>query len=164
VLTMMDRTTRWVEVIPMKTTVAEECVDTFVKNWVARYGVPKIVTTDRGVQFTSTIWKQLCTKLGIQHVLTTSYHPQSNGIIERFHRQLKEALKARGSGSAWLDHMPWVLLGLRAVPKEDSAVSTAEVVFGVQLALPGELPADRGTLERPEENSCNRVTHYVLID
>ena len=45
-----------------------------------------------------------------------------------FHRQLKESLKSRECGQAWLDHLLWTLLGIRAVPKEDSGVSTAEAV------------------------------------
>jgi hypothetical protein len=77
--------------------------------------------------------------LGIKHVLTTAYHPQSNGMVERVHRQLKDALCARGAGPAWHSHLPWVLLGLRAAPKEDSAVSSAELVTGTPLVLPGQL-------------------------
>ena len=70
---------------------------------------------------------------------TTSYHPQSNGMIERVHRQLKDALRARGAGLDWPSHLPLVLLGLRAAPKEVSGFSSAEAVFGQPLTLPGEL-------------------------
>jgi hypothetical protein len=101
--------------------------------------VPGTVTTDRGTQFTSALWSSTCTSLGIKHVLTTAYHPQSNGMVERVHRQLKDALRARGAGPAWHSHLPWVLLGLRAAPKEDSAVSSAELVTGTPLVLPGQL-------------------------
>ena len=70
--------------------------------------------------------------------MTTAYHPQSNGLVERFHRQLKEALRARECGAAWEEHLPWVLLGLRAAPKEVSGVSSAEAVYGTPVALPGQ--------------------------
>jgi hypothetical protein len=61
----------------------------------------------------------LCSILSISHVKTTAYHPQSNGLVERFHRRLKEALQARAAGPDWLSHLPWVLLGIRsAVPLE----------------------------------------------
>ena len=52
------------------------------------------------------------TLLGAQLHHTTAYHPQANGIVERFHRQLKAALKARLVGPAWVDELPLVLLGL----------------------------------------------------
>ena len=92
-----------------------------------------------GVQFTSAIWSVLCKRLGIQHVTTTSYHPQSNGLVERFHRQLKDSLRARLAVRDWPSHLPWVLLGLRSAPKEDHNVSSAELLYGIPLALPGEL-------------------------
>jgi hypothetical protein len=60
-------------------------------------------------------------------------------MVERMHRQLKDALRARGAGPAWHSHLPWVLLGLRAAPKEYSAVSLAELVTGTPLVLPGQL-------------------------
>jgi hypothetical protein len=52
--------------------------------------------------------------------MTTAYHPQANGLVERTHRQLKDALRARQAGVDWPAHLPWVLLGLRAAPKEVS--------------------------------------------
>ena len=80
----------------------------------------------------------MCKTIGSQHILTTAYHPQSNGMVERFHRQLKESLRSRGSGQGWLEHLPWVLVGLRAAPKEDSGQSSAEAVFGTALVLLGQ--------------------------
>jgi len=77
-------------------------------------------------------------KLGMQHVMTTAYHPQSNGLVERFHCQLKEGLCARASGAVWLQHLPFVLLGLHAAPKEEANVSSAEAVLGEQPMLPGQ--------------------------
>ena len=79
--------------------------------------------------------------MGIQHGTTTAYHPQSNGMVERVHRQLKDSLKARLATADWPQHLPWVLMGIRNAPKEDSGRSAAEMVFGTALALPGQLTA-----------------------
>jgi transposase InsO family protein len=98
-----------------------------------------VVTTDRGLQFTLEVWSALCTRLGVKHQKTMVYHPQANGLVERFHRQLKDVLRTRLARADWLSHLPWVLLGLRAVPKEDSQVSSVELVLGTPLVLPGEL-------------------------
>jgi hypothetical protein len=78
-------------------------------------------------------------KMGIKHVMSTAFHPQSNGLVERAHRRLKDALKSRLAGPQWTEHLPWVLLGLRAAPREDSGVSAAELVYGAPLTLPGQL-------------------------
>lgn len=76
--------------------------------------------------------------MGCQHYRTTSYHPQSNGMIERWHRTLKAALMCHESNS-WCEILPIVLLGLRTVHKEDIGVSPAEMLYGQTLRLPGEL-------------------------
>jgi len=99
--TVVDRSTRWPEAIPLAGTTTADCVEAFLSGWVSRFGVPAVVTSDRGVQFTSSVWSGLCQKLGINHKLTTAYHPQANGLVERFHRQLKEALRARLETGDW---------------------------------------------------------------
>jgi transposase InsO family protein len=91
------------------------------------------------MQFALAVGSCLFHVLGFKHVFTTAYHPQANGMVERLHRQMKEALRARQCAAAWADHLPWVMLGLRAAPKEDSGVSLAEVVFGKQLVLPNQV-------------------------
>ncbi len=97
-MTMVDRTTRWLEAVPLKGISASTCIDVFFATWVARFGVPETITTDRGTQFSSASWAAFCSGLGIRHAMTTSYHPQANGLVERSHRQLKDALRARGAG------------------------------------------------------------------
>jgi hypothetical protein len=69
---------------------------------------------------------------------TTAYHPQSNGLMERFHRHLKSALRARLTGPNWMQELPWVLLGIRTAPKEDLGCSSAEIVYGAPLTVPGD--------------------------
>jgi hypothetical protein len=90
---------------------------------------------------------------GTRHVMTTAYHPQANGLVERTHRQ-----RAREAGSDWPAHLPWVLLGLRAAPKEVSGFSSAEAVFGQPLVLPGELVQQMRLLQRICETNWPRPT------
>lgn len=68
---------------------------------------------------------------------TTPYHPQSNGLIERWHRVFKSAIKCY-EHERWVDTLPFVLLGLRSIYKEDLKSTVAEVVYGKTLMLPGE--------------------------
>ena len=93
-LTCIDRFTRWPEATPMVDITAETVAQTFVNSWIARFGVPSTVTTNRGRRFESALWQKLMQLLGTKRLRTTSYHPISNGLIERFHRQLKASLKA----------------------------------------------------------------------
>jgi len=91
----------------------------FVTGWISRFGVPSTVTTDRGRQFESNLWEKLMQLLGSKRIRTTAYHPISNGLIERFHRQLKAALKSQPDPTQWTDALPMVLLGIRTAVKED---------------------------------------------
>ena len=74
------------------------------------------ITSDQGRQFTSNLWDHACKALGIHHGTTTANHPQCNGMVERTHQQLKDALKARLAATEWPQHLLWVLLGLCAAP------------------------------------------------
>ena len=147
-LTVIDRSTRWFEATPLQeiTAGAEAVLDCFVSSWISRFGLPAHVTTDRGVQFTSSTWSTWCTKMQVDHITTTAFHPQANGMVEWLHRQLKDALCARGAASAWADHLPWVILGLHAAPKDESGVSAVEVALGQPPVIPGQPTAPDGTV------------------
>jgi RNase H-like domain found in reverse transcriptase/Reverse transcriptase (RNA-dependent DNA polymerase)/Integrase zinc binding domain/Integrase core domain len=164
--TVIDRSTRWFEALPTADISAAGCAAVFFGGWIARYGVPDMVTSDRGVQFVSEVWQNVCKRLAIQHKLTTAYHPQANGMLERVHRQLKDSLRARAAAADWEQHLPWVLLGLRAAPKDDSGVSAAELAFGSKLRLPGELlgapPAATEKLVEELRSDCVNFTPLPL--
>ena len=78
------------------------------------------------------------TLLGTRRACTTVYHPQSNGMVERFHCQLKAALKAQPNPASWIDALPLVLLGICTTVKEDLSATGAEMVYGTTARLPGE--------------------------
>ncbi|KAL4088886.1 hypothetical protein QTP88_023970 [Uroleucon formosanum] len=137
-LTCIDRFTRWPEAWPIDSMCAHTVASTLVTNWIARFGVPDIITTDQGRQFESGLMQALNTTFGIQHVRTSPYHPQANGLVERLHRTLKAALTAHESPH-WSQHLPIVLLALRNTVKPDVAATPAELVYGMTLRLPGEL-------------------------
>ena len=132
-LTVVARFTRWPEAIPLVDAQTTTCAKALALHWIARFVVPAELTSDRGSQFTSELWATLSQLNGTRLHRTTAYHPQSNGIVERFYRHLKSALMARLTGPDWIDELPWVLLGIRTVPKEDLECSSAEMVYGAPL-------------------------------
>ena len=121
--TIVERTSRWPEAVPMSSTSAEDCARALISCWISRFGVPAKITSDRGAQFTSSLWAVLCSLLNISRSKTTSFHPQSNGLVERFHRSLKTSLRARLAGFDWFDHLPLVMLGLWTTPLDETGFS-----------------------------------------
>ena len=127
-----------VEVHPLISISAESCCQALLHSWISRFGVPSSIISDRGAQFTSLMWKELNRLLGVKCQTTTAYHPQANGLVERFHRQLKASLMAVADDRGWMTSLPLVLLGLRTAWKHDLNSSPAEMVYGEELRLPGD--------------------------
>nr|VZI40174.1 unnamed protein product [Spirometra erinaceieuropaei] len=161
-LTCVDRYTRWAEAIPLPNVHAETILKAFVSRWVAVFGAPSTVTTDRGAQFESALFQTLLNFLGCTRIRTTAYHPAANGMVERFHRRLKTDLRAKEGPGNWSDNLPFALLGIRAALKSDLGCRTAELVFGTTLRLPGEIvtPTYCGADETPE-NLVHRLRQFM---
>ena len=143
-LTAVDRFTRWPEAWPIKDMTARTVAETLFANWIARFGSPKFVTTDRGKNFESDLLRRLHDLVGSTRNRTTAYHPQANGLVERFHRPMKAALMAHGN-KKWTEALPLVLLGMRNTLKEDINATPAQMVYGTSLRLPGDFFADHPT-------------------
>ena len=159
-LTCVDRFTRWPEAFPLRDISAATVAQTLVSGWIARFGVPSTITTDRGGQFESSLWTHLRTLLGTARTRTTSYHPQANGLVERFHRQLKGALKAQALKHSWAEALPLVLLGIRTAVKEDLQCSVAELVYGTTLRLPGEFFSPASCLQ-VDSDYVGKLKYYM---
>lgn len=149
-VTFIDRFSRWPEAIPVQEITAESVARTLVTHWIARFGVPRVITTDQGRQFESHLFSALLKLFGIHRIRTTPYHPSSNGLVERFHRTLKQAIKCHNN-ARWTETLPIVLLGLRATFKEDLGGTCSEMVYGTSVALPGEFlqPSREGSQMNP---------------
>ena len=162
-LTIVDRFSRWPVAIPIKDITVETIADAFAHGWVANYGVPSSITTDRGSQFLSAAWTQLMTTWGIKSHTTTAYHPEANGMVERLHRRLKEAILASShdNPTEWYWKLPTVMLSLRTTLKPDIGACPAELLYGEPLAVPGTLlsaaPSTDVQLRQQQRSTLNNL-------
>ncbi|XP_064462639.1 uncharacterized protein LOC135373353 [Ornithodoros turicata] len=90
-------------------------------------------------KFESHLFAAFLRLLGTERIRTSAYHPACNGLVERFHRHLKQAIMAHGRRASWLDHLPFILLGIRAAVKVDPGCSSAQLVYGTPLRLPSDV-------------------------
>jgi hypothetical protein len=94
VLVIMDRFSKLVRTVPLKTITADTVCNAFIEEWVHIYGAPAILLSDNGTQFTSRTMLALCRYYNIKQVFTNPYHPQTNGQVERFNKTLAAQLRA----------------------------------------------------------------------
>ena len=155
--TCIDRFTCWVKAFPISDIIAETVSQAFVSGWISRFGVPTTITTDRGRQFESSLFREIVNTLGSTRVRTTSNHTIANGMVERFHRQLIAALRSHPQPQHWIQALPIVLLGIRSSLKEDIGCTSAELVYGAPLRLPGGCFVNSDNSALPNESYIQQL-------
>ena len=94
---------------------------------------PLLHVTDFEYQFESSLWSHLMSLLGTKCSRTTAYHPQTNEMVEQFHRRLKSALKTQPTPDTWMDTLPLFLLSIQTSLKTYLSSTAAEMVYGSSL-------------------------------
>ena len=158
-LTIICRASRWLEVIPLVEITAEAVISAFLLQWVARFGCPKVILTDRGSQFTSRAFKDVTQYLGATHKFTTAYRPMPNGVLEVYHRVIKNAIKCYLDRPSWMEQLPFILLGMRSAVGVASGISPVEQVFGQNLRLPCQFFED-DLEDFDEQNSTEQIRAF----
>ena len=88
---VVDAYTKWIEVFPTNKIDAKFPITVF-QSLFARFGLPELIVSDNGTQFTSQIFKTFCSSNGIKHITSAPYYPASNGAAENCVRTVKKAL------------------------------------------------------------------------
>ena len=103
-----------------------------LSQFISIFGLPKVIQSDRITNFTSQTFAQILHLLNSQHNKASAYHPQSQGILERFHQTLKSLLRAYcvELGQDWGEGRPWLILTAREVTQKSTGFSPNALVFG----------------------------------
>lgn len=152
-LTILDVATRYPEAIPVPS-IHSKVISRRLLDFFTRFGLPKQIQSDRGTNFTSNLFKQLLQDLGVEQLLSSAYHPQSQGALERAHQTIKAALRkfCLEHERDWDQAIPLVLFAFREVPSEALGFSPNELVFGHQVRGPLAVVRDvwEGEVEVPK--------------
>ena len=162
VLVVCDYGTRYPEAVPLKSVDAEHIAEELVKLF-ARVGIPKEILTDQGTNFTSQLLAELYRLLHVKALRTSPYHPQTDGLVERFNQTLKEMLRktAQEDGKDWDKLIPYVLFAYREVPQESTGFSPFELLYGREVR--GPLDVLKETWERSPKSDDSVVSHVLVM-
>ncbi len=158
-LTLMCSATRYPEAIPMRTIRAKNVTKELIK-FFSTFGIPRVIQSDQGTNFTSRLFSQVLSCLSVKHKLSSAYHPESQGALERFHQTLKSMLRAYcfETGNDWDEGVPLVMFAVRETPQESLGFSPAELVFGYTVRGPLKLFREQLLSETKPQTS---VLEYV---
>ena len=133
-----DYYTRWPEAFALPSTEAPRIAQLLVDEILSRHGAPRTLLSDRGPNFLSYIVKEVCKLMNTRKANTTAYHPQTDGLVERFNGTLAEGLSMYVSGNQkdWDRHLPLVLFAYRVSPHASTRESPFYLLYGRESRLP----------------------------
>jgi hypothetical protein len=145
----MDYLTKWPEAIAVPDCKAETIARFLYEEIITRHGTPNEILSDRGTSFLNKVVKELCDKFQIKHRLTSSYRPQTNGMVERFNRTIGECISKLLSEKEkeWDEYVHAVLMAYRTTKHETTKFTPFQLLYGRQAKLPVELKVV--TFEQP---------------
>ena len=139
ILTCMCYATKYPEAIPLKKVDAQSVAEAMVEVF-SRTGLPNEVLTDQGGVFLSALCKQMCKLLQITTLRTSPYHPQTDGMLERWHASLKSMLKkAQGDRNDWDKYLKFLLFAYRSTPHSATGFTPFELIYGRDVRGPLEM-------------------------
>ena len=140
VIVFQDLLTKWSVVFPMPDQKSVRIVKLLVEEIIPVFGVPEALLSDRGTNLLSHLMQDVCGLLGIKKINTSTYHPQCNGLIERFNRTLKTALRKHAAkfGAQWDKYLHGVLWVYRNTPHESTNEKPSFLLFGTDCRYPTE--------------------------
>ena len=134
----IDYLTKWPEVFATPDQSSVTVARLLVERIVCRHGVPAELLSDRGATFLSKLMAEVYRLMGIRKVNTTAYHPQTDGLVERFNRTLTDMLAKTvdKQGSNWDERLPYVLFSYRTSLQESTKESPFFLLYGRDARLP----------------------------
>jgi transposase InsO family protein len=161
-LTMIDPATGWFEVKDVNKPDADTCQKVFDDVWLSRYPRPEHLGFDGGSEYKAE-FNQLRANYGLKRHETTAYNPQSNGIIERVHKVLGDALRTfELSGQNLDDDDPWTpflsaaAYAIRSTYHTTLQASPAQLVFGRDMLLPLKFKVDWARVKQRRQTEMAR--------
>ncbi|XP_047039644.1 uncharacterized protein LOC124644376 [Helicoverpa zea] len=161
ILLVEDTATRWVELFALQEATAEACARVLTEEYFLRYGLPRRVTSDNGVQFVGAVMQQCMFILGVKQNFVPLYHPEANPA-ERKNRDLKVQLAqlVENDHGSWPAKLPVIRFALNSAVCRTTGATPAFLMFAREMRSPTEARHDlRAILDK--ENFLPQITPYL---
>ena len=141
ILVIADYFSKWTEAFPMKNKCADSVANILVENIILRFGMPLVIHSDQGREFVNGLMKSLCTLLGCTKTRTAPYHPESDGMIERFNRTCLMMLSmfVNDRRDNWNELLPFVMHAYPTSVHESTGYSPFRLMMGEECSLPQDV-------------------------
>ncbi|GAU48061.1 hypothetical protein TSUD_404890 [Trifolium subterraneum] len=153
----VDYFTKWIEAEPLAKISASNILRFFKRDVLARFGIPQVVVTDNGTQFTNKKFQEFLAAIGTTQHFTSVEHPQTNGQDEAANRVLLRGLRRRMSTSKgnWTEELHNVLWSYRTTPHSTTGETPFRLTYGTEAVIPVEIGEPSSRIEYPLEEDIN---------
>ena len=174
VIVFMDYLTKWAEAFPTSDQQATTAATLLIEHIICRHGVPEELLFNRGTNFLSDVILELCSLLGIKIINTSGYHPQTDGLVEKFNSTLQNIIaKSNDPNGMERDKiLPLLLFAYRSVVQESTKESPFFMMYGCDPRLPTGSLLDKSPATYPldmcdyrtELFSTLKKTHALALE
>ncbi len=135
---LQDYFTKWPEAIALKSVDSNNVQNWLTNEIIPHYGAISELITDQGVQFISQRFQNYCKSVGIKHRTTSPYHPQNDGMVDKFNHTFLNIIRNYVSESQddWSTHIPLILYAYHTAVNDTTGISPAEALQVRKLKLP----------------------------
>lgn len=161
ILVLTDHFTKWVEIFAIPDQTAATTASVILNEVIARYGAPLSIHSDRGSNYESQIFHELCQLMEIKKTRTSVRNPKGNGQAEKFNKTLVRMIKAylKGEQEDWDLNLGCLAAAYRATPHTSTGLSPNMMMLGREVRIPAELR--NGALCEPEGDTVTSYGEYV---
>lgn len=162
ILVITDHFTRHAQAFPTRDQTASTVAQTLWKRYIVHYGIPERLHSDQGKCFESAVIQELCKLLGMAKSRTSPYHPQGNGMTERFNSTLLNMLgtlqpSLKGN---WKDHVETLTHAYNCTKHSSTGFSPFYLMFVRAPRIPADLILDR---DGPTDDNVEEVGYVARL-
>ncbi|CAF1525917.1 unnamed protein product [Rotaria sp. Silwood1] len=153
VLIITDYFTRYITALALPNCTAETAARALFDDFFCKFGIPSVILSDRGTHFQNKLMENLQNLIGYNHIYSTPYHPQTNGIAERFNAtfvtQISKLQNAQHNN--WDEYLQAVVFAYNTGVHKSTKFSPYELLYGRTARLPIHIQPKEFTFLKPSD-------------